>query len=82
MNKCYWCVGECLAAKGVNSQGVPPAIDDAITMVPSWQKLPMGNGQTAMACVVLPACARHYYSHKTIGEHAPAGSGLLVAVPQ
>ncbi len=83
--KCLQCVGEhknFLAQQAlakVAEGSPPPLIEDAITLVPTWQQQMIG-GQIILSCVAIPACMRHIEVHEqTPEEKAVAGGRLLQA---
>jgi hypothetical protein len=86
--KCLECVTEYLLRvatleEGTLEPGEPhyswSEVEDAETMVPSWQQNIVGPGQMVVACVAVPACLKHIKIQKPTPQQMASRNGLIVS---
>lgn len=53
-------------------------VEDAVTLVPSWQQQAFGLGQLVMTCVALPICVRHTKTSDPAPQQLTSRSGLAL----
>lgn len=77
--KCIHCIEKYIQLK--EEEKTPEAWDivqDAVTLVPSWQLQSFAPGQMVAACVTVPVCLDHIKMNKEGPEQIAARNGLFV----